>query len=391
MLLARRSPTAPRSRSTTPGCTGANGNAHSAAAQPAAPAAARRPGARDRRPLPARRQHRGGRGRGLVRRRPAAGRPDRDRRRRRHGPGPARRGAHGSAARRPACVRDPGPGSRRRADQRRRARARARRTTSSSRASSPCSTRATARSPANAGHVPPILLGGEPPDGAPRSRAVDATGAPLGAGGEEPYGERTLRIDDGQLFVLYTDGLIERRDADLEVWGCAVSWPRSTRWPLTSTPPAPPPRPGPTATTTSRCCSCARIRPGDRLPPSDLRPRPAGGVGRPLRRPRPAGRVGRGTGPAGRRRAGGERARDERRPVRRRRGAVAAVPARGRRRRRGGRREWGRTEAAPRRRRRRGRPWPPPGRCGVGRLGCAPTEPARSSGAGWRGAVPDHG
>ena len=70
---------------------------------------------------------------------------------------------------------------------------------------------------ANAGHVPPLLLGGDPPDGVPRGRAVDATGAPLGAGGAEPYGERHLRLEQGQVLALYTDGLVERRDADLEV------------------------------------------------------------------------------------------------------------------------------------------------------------------------------
>ena len=70
---------------------------------------------------------------------------------------------------------------------------------------------------ANAGHVPPLLLGGDPPDGVPGRRAVDATGAPLGAGGAEPYGERHLRMEPGQVLALYTDGLVERRDADLEV------------------------------------------------------------------------------------------------------------------------------------------------------------------------------
>ena len=35
---------------------------------------------------------------------------------------------------------------------------------------------------ANAGHVPPILLGGEPPDGTPRSRAVERNRRPAGCG-----------------------------------------------------------------------------------------------------------------------------------------------------------------------------------------------------------------
>ncbi len=65
---------------------------------------------------------------------------------------------------------------------------------------------------ANAGHVPPLLLaasgGGE---------ALESTGPPLGAGGGEDYGERTYVVGPGGLLALYTDGLVESRDADLDV------------------------------------------------------------------------------------------------------------------------------------------------------------------------------
>jgi serine phosphatase RsbU (regulator of sigma subunit)/anti-sigma regulatory factor (Ser/Thr protein kinase) len=67
---------------------------------------------------------------------------------------------------------------------------------------------------ANAGHVPPILLTGPPWDG---ELALSATGPPLGAGGSEPYGERDVRLEPGQLLALLTDGLVETRTADIEV------------------------------------------------------------------------------------------------------------------------------------------------------------------------------
>jgi serine phosphatase RsbU (regulator of sigma subunit)/anti-sigma regulatory factor (Ser/Thr protein kinase) len=65
---------------------------------------------------------------------------------------------------------------------------------------------------ANAGHVPPLLLGaGEAPV------LLGSTGPPLGAGGGEDYGERTAVVPPGRMLALYTDGLIETREADLEV------------------------------------------------------------------------------------------------------------------------------------------------------------------------------
>jgi anti-sigma regulatory factor (Ser/Thr protein kinase) len=68
---------------------------------------------------------------------------------------------------------------------------------------------------ANAGHVPPLLLG-SPALSRGSPCELDATGPPLGAGGDEPYGELHLRLVPGQLLALYTDGLVERRDRDID-------------------------------------------------------------------------------------------------------------------------------------------------------------------------------
>jgi PAS domain S-box-containing protein len=67
---------------------------------------------------------------------------------------------------------------------------------------------------ANAGHVPPLLLGSGPGD---EPATLEATGPPLGAGGREDYGELTTVVGPGRTLVLYTDGLIETRDTDLGV------------------------------------------------------------------------------------------------------------------------------------------------------------------------------
>jgi anti-sigma regulatory factor (Ser/Thr protein kinase) len=67
---------------------------------------------------------------------------------------------------------------------------------------------------ANAGHVPPLLLGG--PGGGQQVVELPATGPPLGAGGREPYGERVVDLRADQLLVLYTDGLVETRHDALD-------------------------------------------------------------------------------------------------------------------------------------------------------------------------------
>ncbi|MFF5425243.1 MULTISPECIES: SpoIIE family protein phosphatase [unclassified Streptomyces] len=64
---------------------------------------------------------------------------------------------------------------------------------------------------ASAGHLPPLLLGG--PDAA--AFADVPVGAPLGAG-VIPYDAVRLRVPPGGSLVMYTDGLVKSRHADLE-------------------------------------------------------------------------------------------------------------------------------------------------------------------------------
>ncbi|MEU8588956.1 SpoIIE family protein phosphatase [Streptomyces sp. NPDC048664] len=59
---------------------------------------------------------------------------------------------------------------------------------------------------ANAGHMPPALVG---PGHAPTLLELPA-GAPLGVGGV-PFETTTVRLDEGDLLILYTDGLVETR------------------------------------------------------------------------------------------------------------------------------------------------------------------------------------
>jgi serine phosphatase RsbU (regulator of sigma subunit)/anti-sigma regulatory factor (Ser/Thr protein kinase) len=64
---------------------------------------------------------------------------------------------------------------------------------------------------ASAGHLPPLLVR---PDGT--AEYLDVSPAPpLGIGGGQTM-SRTLDIEDGSLLVLYTDGLVEKRTADID-------------------------------------------------------------------------------------------------------------------------------------------------------------------------------
>ncbi len=64
---------------------------------------------------------------------------------------------------------------------------------------------------ANAGHLPPLLVTpGETP-----KRLPEATGPPLGAGAVQ-FGEHRVPLPSGAVIVMYTDGLVERRDRDLD-------------------------------------------------------------------------------------------------------------------------------------------------------------------------------
>jgi serine phosphatase RsbU (regulator of sigma subunit) len=66
---------------------------------------------------------------------------------------------------------------------------------------------------ANAGHPPPLLLH---PDGRV-DVLTDDTVDPLLGVGSDPRGERVAPVDVGSTLVLYTDGLVERRDQPVEV------------------------------------------------------------------------------------------------------------------------------------------------------------------------------
>jgi serine phosphatase RsbU (regulator of sigma subunit) len=64
---------------------------------------------------------------------------------------------------------------------------------------------------ARAGHVPPILI---PPDS--RAEVLELPpGLPLGIGGE-PFGVRELTLPDDSVLALYTDGLVESRERDID-------------------------------------------------------------------------------------------------------------------------------------------------------------------------------
>ncbi len=83
---------------------------------------------------------------------------------------------------------------------------------------------------ASAGHLPPLLVR---PDGT--SEFLDVSPAPPLGIGASPIVSRTLRIEDGSLLVMYTDGLVERRTEDIDL-GLArlreIFGPGSTDQPL---------------------------------------------------------------------------------------------------------------------------------------------------------------
>ncbi|WP_328492394.1 SpoIIE family protein phosphatase [Streptomyces sp. NBC_00414] len=64
---------------------------------------------------------------------------------------------------------------------------------------------------ARAGHPPPVML---PPGGPPQEIDVPS-GPPLGLGGL-PFESTELRLAEGTVLALYTDGLVESRDRDLD-------------------------------------------------------------------------------------------------------------------------------------------------------------------------------
>ncbi len=64
---------------------------------------------------------------------------------------------------------------------------------------------------ANAGHLPPLLV----TPGETAQRLPEATGPPLGVGATQ-FGEERVVLPSGAVIVMYTDGLVERRDRDLD-------------------------------------------------------------------------------------------------------------------------------------------------------------------------------
>jgi serine phosphatase RsbU (regulator of sigma subunit) len=66
---------------------------------------------------------------------------------------------------------------------------------------------------ANAGHLPPIVIN---PDGSVAELAAWKGDLLLGVDPEAQRQESVVTLDRGTTVLLYTDGLIERRDADLD-------------------------------------------------------------------------------------------------------------------------------------------------------------------------------
>jgi serine phosphatase RsbU (regulator of sigma subunit) len=64
---------------------------------------------------------------------------------------------------------------------------------------------------ASAGHLPPLLVR---PDGS--TEFLDTSPAPPLGVGEIPIESRTFQVEDGSLLVLYTDGLVEDRQRDID-------------------------------------------------------------------------------------------------------------------------------------------------------------------------------
>lgn len=63
-----------------------------------------------------------------------------------------------------------------------------------------------------AGHLPPLLL---MPNG--KSEYLqDGRSLPLGVSPGEPHPESSMKVEPGTVIILYTDGLVERRDASIE-------------------------------------------------------------------------------------------------------------------------------------------------------------------------------
>ena len=65
----------------------------------------------------------------------------------------------------------------------------------------------------SAGHLPPLVV---PPAGVPRFLEQGVQGLPLGVDPTTTYSGSTISLQPGTIIVLYTDGLVERRDRPLD-------------------------------------------------------------------------------------------------------------------------------------------------------------------------------
>ncbi|WP_328593681.1 SpoIIE family protein phosphatase [Actinomadura macrotermitis] len=65
---------------------------------------------------------------------------------------------------------------------------------------------------ASAGHLPPLLVG---PDGAKEYLSIPPA-PPLGVSGGAAIESREFTVEDGSVFVIYTDGLVENRGRDID-------------------------------------------------------------------------------------------------------------------------------------------------------------------------------
>jgi len=67
----------------------------------------------------------------------------------------------------------------------------------------------------NAGHYPPFIINGH----TRMFRTLTTSGSPLGVTSQEKYPEETVELVEGDIVVMYTDGVIEAMNADHQMFG----------------------------------------------------------------------------------------------------------------------------------------------------------------------------
>jgi serine phosphatase RsbU (regulator of sigma subunit) len=68
----------------------------------------------------------------------------------------------------------------------------------------------------NAGHNPPYLISSR--DGV-KPIALNRTGIPIGLSMDGKWEFRTLQMSDGDILVLYTDGIVDAQNSEMELYG----------------------------------------------------------------------------------------------------------------------------------------------------------------------------